>query len=104
MKYHGNIGFVKTEETSPGVWEEVVTEREHFGDVLQKSVRWQGSSQVNEDISIKNQISIVAKPYTLENMGFIRYVEWMNSKWKVTGIDAANYPRLILDIGGVYNG
>ena len=103
MKYHGKIGFIKTEETAPGVWQEVVTEKPYSGDVIRNSRKWQSGGKVNDDVNISNQISIVANPYAYENIGFIRYVEWMNSKWKVTDVEVA-YPRLILNIGGVYNG
>jgi hypothetical protein len=33
----------------------------------------------------------------------MRYVEWMNARWKITSIDVKR-PRVILTIGGVYNG
>ena len=37
---------------------------------------------------------------TIQN---IKYVEFMDSLWKVTSVDM-QYPRLVLSIGGVYNG
>lgn len=103
MKYYGKVGFVIFAETSPGVWESSVTERTYCGDVTRKSFRWQGNSEkLNDDIDVNNTISIVADPYAFEHFGDIRYVTWMNSKWKITSVEV-QHPRLNLTIGGVYN-
>lgn len=103
-KYYGNIGFMETVETAPSVWTENIVEHPYFGDVLSNSKRFQaGSDKVNDDIDISNRISIVADPYAYQNFHAIRYVTWMGAKWKVSSVDV-EYPRLILSIGGVYNG
>lgn len=104
MKYYGKVGYATFAETSPGVWKESVTERTYCGDVTRKSFRWQNNSnKLNDDIEINNVISIVADPYAFEHLGDIRYVTWMNSKWKVLSVDL-QHPRINLTIGGVYNG
>lgn len=102
-KFFGKIGFVVTEETVPGVWREVVEEREYFGDVLRNTRRWQTGEYLNDDLVISNQISIVMDAYAHNHFHSIRYVEWMGVKWKINNIDI-QYPRLTLDIGGEYNG
>lgn len=33
-KYYGIVGYVITEETSPGVWGEVTNERPYYGDIV----------------------------------------------------------------------
>lgn len=103
-KWYGAIGFAETEETEPGVWRSVVTEKSYFGDVI--SNRWNrqvSSNSTNDDINISNSISIVADPYAVDNCSKMIYVEFMNTKWKISSIDV-QYPRLILSIGGVWNG
>ena len=102
-KFFGTIGFGITEETSLGVWEEKIIERQYYGDVLRFSRRWEMADKVNDNLNVSNQISIVADPYACENFAFIRYVEWAGVKWKVPTVEV-QYPRLILSIGGVYNG
>lgn len=102
-KFCGVIGFSETVETEPGVWVEQITERRYFGDVLRNTGRYQVSDGVNDNINIDNQISIVADPYANQNFHHMRYVEFMGTKWKTTGIEV-QYPRLILSIGGEYNG
>lgn len=102
-KFYGKIGFIETQETSPGVWTETVIERNYYGDLLRNTRRWDSSEYLNDDLSISNQISIVADPYAYENFHSMKYVEFMNAKWKIGSVDV-QFPRLILDIGGVYNG
>lgn len=102
-KYCGNIGFIENVETSPGVWTPVVTERKYFGDVIKNNKRNQLGDKVNADVVISNSISIISDPYADQNFGHIRYIEWMNQRWTVSSIEVA-FPRLILEVGGIYNG
>ena len=102
-KFYGAIGYAKTVETMPGVWTEQITERDYYGDVIRNSRRLQSSDKVNDDLSISNQISIVADPYAINNFHSMRYAEFMGAKWKVSDIEV-QYPRLLLTLGGVYNG
>lgn len=102
-KFHGIIGFIKTEETRPGVWDEQVTERTYYGDIHRISRRSESSGNLNDNINISNQISIIADPYAKDNLYSIKYVEFMGAKWKVSNV-TAEYPRMTLDLGGLYNG
>lgn len=102
-KYYGKIGFVETVETEPGIWDEQIVERPYYGDLTRNTSRYQNSSGVNDDINISNNISIIADPYANENFHHMRYAEFMGAKWKITNIEVVR-PRLILTIGGVYNG
>lgn len=102
-KFYGRVGYVHTEETAPGVCQEIAIEKLHRGDLIQNLQRPQANGEVNSSITVSNEISIVANPYALENFHSIRYVEYMNSKWAVTSVQV-RYPRLILSLGGIYNG
>lgn len=101
-KFYGSIGYVTTVETRPGVWEEQVTERNYSGDLLQNRHMVQNADQLNDNINIANEISIVADPYANGNFYAMRYVVFMGAKWKITNVRVV-YPRLILTIGGVYH-
>lgn len=104
-KFCGKVVYVKTVETEPGVYTEEITERTYFGDLIRNTRSLQNSSiGTNDNINISNQISIVSDPYAIQNFHSIRYVEFMGTNWKVTSVDASQYPRLILSIGGLYNG
>lgn len=103
-KYFGKVGYGPTAvETKPGVWDEVIVEREYVGDILRNTRRLQSGESVNDDLSVNNMISIVADPYANENFFAIRYVQWMGTLWKVTEVEVQS-PRLLLRLGGKYNG
>ena len=102
-KFRGNLGYVKSVETSPGIWSDETVTRLYSGDVLQNVRRWQQNDKVNEDLTISNRISIIADSYILDNLSYIKFVEYMGAKWKVTDISIER-PRLTLTLGGIYNG
>lgn len=103
-KWHGTVGYVKPVETASGVWMDEVAERKYSGDVIRNSSRWSTSSDsTNDDLNVNNQISIVADPFAYQNFHSMKYIEFMGTKWKVTSVEV-QYPRLILSLGGVYNG
>lgn len=102
-KWYGKIGYAEMVETKPGVWEEIITDRMYYGEVNRISRRLQGSSQLNDDINVANEISIVSDPFANQNFHAMRYIEFMGAKWKVSNVEV-KYPRLILTVGGVYNG
>jgi hypothetical protein len=102
-KFHDKIGFVTTVETAPGVHREQPIERTYSGDVLQNSRRLQTTDSINDKIVISNRISIMSDRYARENFHAIRYAVFMGSRWKVEHAEYA-LPRIILNLGGVYNG
>ena len=102
-KWFGKIGFAETKETIPGVWEEQITEREYFGDLTRNTRRLQSSENLNDNITVANEISIVADPFANQNFHAMRYVEFMGTKWKVSTVEV-QYPRLLLSLGDIYNG
>lgn len=102
-KFYGPIGYAETVETKPGVWEEQITERMYCGDLVRNTRRLQDSGMLNDNINVANEISIVADPFANENFHSMRYVEFMGAKWKISNVEV-QYPRLILSIGGEYNG
>lgn len=101
-RWCGVIGYAETKEKVPGVWSEEFTERKYYGDLLRNSRRLQGSQQVNDDITTSNQISVLADPYAVQHFHAIRYAELFGTKWKVSSVEV-QYPRLILELGGIYN-
>lgn len=102
-KFYGKIGYGATVETAPGVHEEQITERSYYGDVIRNSRQLKDGESVNDDLSVGNSISVVADAYANEHFFAIRYVEWAGALWKVSDVEVQS-PRLILRLGGVYNG
>lgn len=102
-RFYGVVGYGETAETSPGVHEEVITERTYIGDVVRNTRQLQEREQVLDDISVQNSISVVADAYANDHFFAIRYVSWGGVLWKVSHVDVQR-PRLILRLGGRYNG
>ena|ERR1700741_667106 len=102
-KFYGEIGYAESEETAPGVWQDVITEIKYYGDVIRNTRRLQEGEKVNNDLSVSNSISIVADAYANEHFFAIRYIKWAGTLWTVTDVEVQS-PRLLLRLGGVYNG
>lgn len=102
MRYYGKIGYFDTVETKPGLFEEKLFFRSYKGDVLRNTKRNQLGGSVNETIVVNNSISIVADPYAREHFFKIRCAEWQGTLWEVSSVEV-QYPRLILELGGLYN-
>ena len=102
-KWFGVIGFAETMEVSPGVWKEQITERNYYGEMYRNTRRLQSTDKVNDDININNELSIISDPYAVQNFHAMRYATFMDTKWKITNVEV-QYPRLLLTLGGVYNG
>lgn len=111
-KFYGSIGFAVTTEkladeedtdSGTGVWEEVITEYNYTGDVIRNTRRLESGENLNDNITINNMISIIADPFANQNFHAMRYVKWMGANWKITNVEVQR-PRLLLTIGGLYNG
>jgi hypothetical protein len=105
MRFHGKVGYGTTveSETSPGVWEDVITERDAYGDVIRASRAQTEGESVNQNLTVGNSISIVADAFASENYMEMRYVTWQGVRWSVTDV-AVERPRLVLTLGEVFNG
>lgn len=102
-KFYGLIGFVEQVETAPGVYAEQIVERPYPGDANRITHRSQPAGQLNDNLSMSTEFSIISDPYAIRNFRFMRYVKFKGTAWKITSV-AEQYPRLILSVGGVYNG
>jgi hypothetical protein len=104
-KFFGRIGYGVSQETEPGsgVWEDVITERKYYGDILKNIRTLEETGVLNKDITVNNSVSIVADAFANEHFFAIRYVEWAGVLWDVSSVEVQS-PRLILKLGGVYAG
>jgi hypothetical protein len=102
-RFSGKVGYGVSVKIGPGVWEEQITERTYFGDVVRDTRSLTNEDKVNNDILVRNSISIVADAYANENFHAIRYVQWAGKRWRVTDVEVRR-PRLLLSLGEVWNG
>ena len=102
-KFYGEIGYGESVEVRAGVWEDQIVKRNYFGDVIRNTRRLESGDKVNNDLSVGNSISIVADAYANEHFFAMRYVMWVGVRWLISDVEV-QAPRLILRLGGVYNG
>ncbi len=104
-RFFGEIGYGDSVETFPGsgVWVDVITEFPYRGDVIRNTRNLEDSEKFNSNITVANSISVVADGYAFEHFFNIKYVRWAGVLWTVTTVEVRS-PRLILNLGSVYNG
>lgn len=102
-RFYDWVGYGESVETSPGVWEDVITEVLYSGDVVRNTRRLESGESVLDDILVNNSISIVADDKAIKSFHKIKYVNWMGTRWTISSVEVRS-PRLILSLGSVYNG
>lgn len=102
-KFYGAIGYGEAVESAPGVWADEITEVNYYGDVIRNSRKLEEGQYLNNDLTVGNSISIVADAYANEHFFAMRYISWAGTKWSISNVDVQS-PRLVLRLGGVYNG
>ena len=104
-KWYGTIGYAEAKETAPGVWTpDEIVERQYFGDVIGNTSGWANNpDSTNDNLTINSRISIVADPFAYQKFSTMKWIEFMGAKWKIKHVDPQP-PRLILTLGGVWNG
>ena len=76
-KFYGAIGYSVTEEIRPGVWGEKITVRDYYGDVIRNTRQYQSSDNLNDNLNVSNEFSIVADPFA--------YANFHSSIWGLNG-------------------
>lgn len=108
-RFHGAVGYAcsvekMTSDGRPtGVVIDTIRERQYTGDVTKRYIRTINSESINDGITTNTEISVVADSFAYQNFSRIKYVNYMGVNWKVTSVDV-QAPRLILSIGGIWNG
>jgi hypothetical protein len=103
MRFYGEVGYGESTETSPGVWDDNVSEMAYRGDVIRDTRRLEAGATLNDDLIVSNSISIVADEFAFAHYFEIKYVKWQGILWTVSAVEVRP-PRLILTLGKVYNG
>lgn len=102
-RFAGHIGYIKQVETKTDVFEPVEIPKFMKGDVLHLTTHNRDGGKINDDVSLNHRISIVADEYAYENFQHLKWVEYLNVKWKISSVEVQR-PRLLISLGGVYNG
>lgn len=102
-RFYGKVGFGQSQDQGNGVFSTVVTYRMYAGDVVRNFRATKDDEKVNSDLNVSHTISVVSDTYANEHFFAIRYVEWSGALWEVDSVEMQS-PRLLLRLGGVYNG
>ena len=102
-KWSGKIGYSSPVEVRPGVMEHQITERSHVGDLIRNTRRTEGGDRIIENLVLSNSVSLVADAFAMNHFFEMVYITMFGTKWKISIVEVKP-PRLILQIGEVYNG
>jgi len=103
-KWRGQVGFCVPKETDVDVWTEEIIERSYYGDVLRNTKTPYDTKQINEGFNVSNRISFIADPYAKENFYRMKYITFAGTKWEISNIEVDTYPRMVVSLGGLWNG
>lgn len=101
MKYRGEVGFLITEETEPGVWKPYEVAQEVRGDLVQNTVSWQEGDRINPDLKFQNRISVVLSNFLVHHMMALQWITYMGVRFKISKIELKP-PRMIITLGDEY--
>lgn len=96
------VGFGINYEIEPDIWDDKIVERPYRADILRNNRHFEQMDSLSGGVQIGNQFSIVGDSFLFDHLTEIRYVRYRNQNWTAT-VDEA-YPRVTLQLGGLYNG
>ena len=104
-QYSGMLGYVMpAKEDPPGIWKpSAVVEKLGRGDLIGQTINNEDVGGLSDGITINNQLSIIMDPFVNKNLESLKYVILYGTRWEIKSM-TINRPRVILTLGGVYNG
>jgi hypothetical protein len=103
MRFAGKIGFGTSVEKAPGVWDDLIIERDYLGEVLQSTERLDSSASVMPNYKTTTSISVLSDGVLKERYSDVRYINHMGVNWVVSSI-IHKFPRMEMFIGEEYHG
>lgn len=83
--------------------EDVITERNYLGDVIQRTETFNTAASVLPQYQTTTSVSVLSDADLAKNYRSIRYVTYLGDRWEVSSV-VMQYPRLVLYLGDVYHG
>lgn len=103
MRYSGKVGFSVQTEIEPDVWEDSITEKHMVGDILRSYTYFPNESKINQNTQLGHRISLMGNGFLIDNLSKIAYITHRGVKWEVNTVELQT-PRVIVTLGGKYNG
>ena len=103
-RFHDKVGFlIPNDDQTTGIASNKAVERPCYGTILEHTKRWDGGDKKNSDLRLDARIEIIANDYVRKHIQYIAYVHYLNYYWTVESF-TPSFPRIVLNIGGVWNG
>jgi hypothetical protein len=90
-------------ETSPGIFEEAITETIVSGDMEYKPIRWSVDELAQDSARLNHTFSFISRGSVKEDFSNAVYLVYQGKKWTVSTISYLS-PRIKFTLGGIYNG
>jgi len=103
MKYSGKLGIVVEEETSPGVWEDRITEQEVLGDMKTLTETHASEDGIHPKVSSTRSVSVGALGIGPRDNSMIKYATYAGKRWTLSSI-VDEPPNIRLYFGEEYHG
>lgn len=103
MRYSGKLGLAQEVQVSPGVWDNVITEQDVVGDLVQRSEALEQGDDVLPRHVTTTSVSLLSFGIGPLDHSMFRYVMHAGKRWSITSI-VEQHPRIILYFGEEYRG
>lgn len=102
-KQSAKIGYVSKVKDDHNKFVNEIIERKVAVDILRNNFRMQYGEAINGTLRLSNRISFIADKYSFEHSSNLRYIVLDGQKWTISSFEITR-PKIVLEIGGVYNG
>lgn len=104
MRYAGKLGIAEQTETSPGVWEETITEVDVVGDLVQRTETLVQEDSIHNVIGTTTSVSVLSRSGVgQQDNSNMRYLTHAGKRWMISSI-VDQFPKQVLYLGGEYHG
>lgn len=103
MRYAGHLGIVEEVETSPGVWEDRITEQEVLGVMKTLTETHASEDDVHAHVSSTRSVVVGALGIGPQDHSNIKYATYAGKRWTLSSI-VDEPPNVRLYFGEEYHG
>lgn len=103
MRYSGKLGITQQTELRPGIWDDVLAERDVVGTVETRTEAFSIGDSILPQYRTTTSVSVLGDGVDKVNYSNIAYVTYLGKRWTPASI-TINYPRLTIFLGEEYHG
>lgn len=102
-RYAGLVCYAEQVETSPGIWKNKELTRMMKGDLIRQNANINSDGKVNSDVTLNHRVSLIGDAYAFGNYFNMKWIFIDGRKVKINSVEVSR-PRIILTLGGLWNG